>query len=68
MPPVSSKPDSNGQKHPDVSFDPPDIENLMNLNPRVTKFANAVPSSVTKVNKKKWKRNADKAENLTACG
>ena len=64
MAPVSS----NATGEVTVSFDPPDIENLLSLNPRVTKFANAVPSSVTKVVKKKFKRNADKAENLTACG
>ena len=52
----------------EVSRDAPDIENLLSLNPRVKPFANAVPYVVTKKNKKHWKRNADKAENLNACG
>lgn len=52
----------------EVSKDPPDIESLLSLNPRTKPFANAVPSVVTKKAKKHWKRNADKAENLAACG
>ena len=59
MPPVET---------PCVSRDPPDIENLLGLNPRIKPYANAVPSVVTKKNKKHWKRNTDKAENLKACG
>ena len=51
-----------------VSKDPPDIENLLALNPRVKPYANAVPSVITKKVKKHWKRNADKAENLKGCG
>jgi dihydropyrimidine dehydrogenase (NADP+) len=51
-----------------VSRDTPDIENLMKLNPVIKPYANAVPSVVTKKNKKHWKRNADKAENVNACG
>jgi hypothetical protein len=31
-----------------VSREPPDIENLLKLNPRIKPFANAVPSAVTK--------------------
>ena len=46
--------------------DPPDIENLLSLNPRVKHHANAVPTVVTKKNKKHWKRNADKSEAVTA--
>merc|ERR1719450_278786 len=47
-----------------VSKEPPDIENLLKLNPRIKPHANAVPSAVTKKAKKHWKRNEDKAENL----
>ena len=49
---------------PYLTRDPPDIENLLQLNPRVTKHAKAVPTVVTKKNKKHWKRNADKTENV----
>ncbi len=31
-----------------VSHEPPDIENLLRLNPKVQPYANAVPSAVTK--------------------
>ena len=31
-----------------VSKDPPDIEDLLSLNPRTPKYANAVSSAVTK--------------------
>jgi len=47
-----------------VSKEPPDIENLLKLNPRTKPHANAVPSAVTKKVKKHWKRNEDKSENL----
>jgi len=47
-----------------VSKEPPDIENLLKLNPRIKTHANAVPSAVTKKAKKHWKRNEDKSENL----
>jgi len=47
-----------------VSKEPPDIENLLKLNPRIKPHANAVPSAVTKKAKKHWKRNEDKSENL----
>ncbi|XP_076169553.1 dihydropyrimidine dehydrogenase su(r) isoform X2 [Ptiloglossa arizonensis] len=40
-----------------VSKDVPDIENIMNLNPKIQSFANLIPSACTKENKKKWKRN-----------
>jgi len=50
-----------------VSYDPPDIENLLKLNPRIKPHANAVPSAVTKKAKKHWKRNEDKGENVS-CG
>lgn len=40
-----------------LSKDIPDIENLLQLNPRTKSFANLVPSSVTKQTKQKWKRN-----------
>lgn len=43
-----------------LSKDVPDIENILALNPRVTKHANLVPSARTKENKKHWKRNASK--------
>jgi hypothetical protein len=64
MAPISS---ANGEVV--VSKDPPDIENLLALNPRIKPWANAVPSVVTKKAKKHWKRNADKSENVeTGCG
>lgn len=50
---------------PMVSKEPRDIENLLNLNPKIKPYANAVPSAVTKKAKKHWKRNEDKAENLS---
>lgn len=53
---------------PCVSFDPPDIENLMAVNPKVKPFVNTVPSAVTKKKKLNYKRNANKAENLNSCG
>ncbi|XP_062584181.1 dihydropyrimidine dehydrogenase [NADP(+)]-like [Saccostrea cucullata] len=43
-----------------VSKDIPDIENLLALNPKVTKYANLVSSTETKNNKKHWKRNSTK--------
>ena len=51
---------------PCFTKDPPDIENLLALNPRVTNYANAVPTVLTKKNKKHWKRNADKSEAVTS--
>ncbi|XP_071037156.1 dihydropyrimidine dehydrogenase [NADP(+)]-like [Parasteatoda tepidariorum] len=43
-----------------LSRDPPDIENLLSLNPKVYTKASVVPSAQTKENKKHWKRNSDK--------
>ena len=43
-PPASQAPPPGGW----VSYDPPDIENLLALNPRTKPHANAVPSAVTK--------------------
>jgi len=66
MPPIPNE-NSGGLLAPKVvSIDPPDIENLLNLNPKIKPYANAVPSAVTKKAKKHWKRNEDKAESL-AC-
>jgi len=64
MPPVPNESDILKPSPQKVSYDPPDIENLMKLNPRIKPFTNAVPSAVTKKAKKHWKRNEDKAENL----
>lgn len=36
------------------------LQNLLALNPKVTKYANLVSSTETKENKKHWKRNAAK--------
>ncbi|GLH06744.1 Dihydropyrimidine dehydrogenase [NADP(+)] [Gryllus bimaculatus] len=44
-----------------VSRDPPDIENILHLNPRTPAFCNVVPSLKTKQTKSHWKRNADKS-------
>ncbi|XP_015783399.1 dihydropyrimidine dehydrogenase [NADP(+)] isoform X2 [Tetranychus urticae] len=44
----------------ELSRDPPDIENLLQLNPKTRAHANVIPSIETKVNKKHWKRNEDK--------
>ncbi|XP_060605303.1 dihydropyrimidine dehydrogenase [NADP(+)]-like [Ruditapes philippinarum] len=48
-----------------LSKDVPDIENILALNPRVTKHAKLVPSARTKENKKHWKRNASRG--CTSC-
>ncbi|GFN98592.1 dihydropyrimidine dehydrogenase [NADP(+)]-like [Plakobranchus ocellatus] len=48
-----------------LSKDIPDIENLLSLNPRVRHSARVVPSAVTKVEKKHWKRN--QAKGCTTC-
>jgi len=63
MPPVPNEGDLRAPAQL-VSKEPPDIENLLKLNPRIKSHANAVPSAVTKKAKKHWKRNEDKAENL----
>ena len=68
MPPGPQEEHSNEVVTTTTCFtkDPPDIENLLSLNPRVKHHANAVPTVVTKKNKKHWKRNADKSEAVTA--
>jgi len=64
MPPVPNEGDILAPSRM-VSKEPPDIENLLKLNPRIKSHANAVPSAVTKKAKKHWKRNPDKTENLS---
>lgn len=54
MPPVASS---------TLIFESPDIESLLNLNPKPRLNANVVPTINTKSNKKHWKRNADKSSN-----
>lgn len=44
-----------------LSRELPDIENLLALNPRVQTRGSLVPSTVTKAQKKHWKRNVDKS-------
>uniref|UniRef100_A0A1B0D4C8 Dihydropyrimidine dehydrogenase [NADP(+)] n=1 Tax=Phlebotomus papatasi TaxID=29031 RepID=A0A1B0D4C8_PHLPP len=44
-----------------ISRELPDIENLLTLNPRISTKCSVVPSNVTKINKKHWKRNPDKS-------
>ncbi|XP_043287629.1 dihydropyrimidine dehydrogenase [NADP(+)] [Venturia canescens] len=46
-----------------LSEDLPDIENLLQLNPRTKTFTNLVPSARTKITKLHWKRNP-----ATKCG
>ncbi|XP_005103884.2 dihydropyrimidine dehydrogenase [NADP(+)] [Aplysia californica] len=48
-----------------LSRDLPDIENLLSLNPRIRSNAKVVPSAVTKVAKKHWKRNTER--NCSSC-
>ncbi|CAI9740097.1 dehydrogenase [NADP(+)]-like isoform X1 [Octopus vulgaris] len=48
-----------------VSFDPPDIENILSLNPLTPRFANVKATTETKKEKKLWKRNDDK--NCNSC-
>ncbi|KAM7287133.1 dihydropyrimidine dehydrogenase [Ixodes scapularis] len=50
---------SVGYMHP-LSVDPPDIENILALNPKIKETATITPSAVTKKNKHHWKRNIDK--------
>ena len=65
MPPGPQERDGDvNNTTPCLTKDPPDIENLLALNPRVKSHANAIPSVITKKNKKHWKRNADKSENV----
>ncbi|KAL9885172.1 dihydropyrimidine dehydrogenase su(r) [Glossina fuscipes fuscipes] len=42
-----------------LSKELPDIENLLNLNPRVKTQCTVVPTALTKITKKHWKRNDD---------
>ncbi|XP_066997370.2 dihydropyrimidine dehydrogenase [NADP(+)] [Anabrus simplex] len=44
-----------------LSRELPDIENLLRLNPKISPVASVLPSAVTKKEKLKWKRNADKS-------
>ena len=49
MPPVPTEADpSSAPLVLNVSKEPPDIENLLKLNPRSKEHVNAVPSAVTK--------------------
>ena len=50
-----------------VSKDVRDIENLLALNPKVVTNATWKPSAVSKVEKKKWKRNHDKQCSVRKC-
>lgn len=43
-------------------YESPDIESLLQLNPKTREIANTVPTINTKSNKRHWKRNADKNE------
>jgi dihydropyrimidine dehydrogenase (NADP+) len=43
-----------------TSVDLPDIENILALNPRVRSTSTLLPSVATKINKRHWKRNADR--------
>lgn len=43
-----------------LSRDPPDIENLLALNPKIKPHASLVSTSETKLNRKHWKRNQEK--------
>ena len=42
------------------SQEPPDIENVLALNPRVNTSASLRPTAITKADKLNWKRNTDK--------
>lgn len=48
-----------------LSKDIPDIENLLNINPKTKPYATLVPSAETKRNKQKWKRNIN--EKCSSC-
>lgn len=43
-----------------LSVDPPDIESILALNPRIRQTARVAPSVDTRRNKQHWKRNSDK--------
>ena len=51
-----------------LTRDPPDIESLLALQPKIKPYVNVVPTVTTKKVKKHWKRNADKNEKLKNCG
>ncbi|KAL1416901.1 hypothetical protein MTO96_027396 [Rhipicephalus appendiculatus] len=51
-----------------LSVDPPDIENILALNPRVKQTTTITPSAETKRNKQHWKRNSDKKCSVSASG
>jgi len=68
MSPVAPDHGQNGSDGVLLTVDPPDIENLLALNPRIKSVVNVVPTVVTKKVKKKWKRNDDKNEKLANCG
>lgn len=42
-----------------ISIEPPDIESLLTLNPRVSRHARLLPTKYSKEDKKHWKRNDD---------
>ena len=65
MAPVSAE---NVKALTSLTRDPPDIENLLALNPRIKPYVNVVPTVTTKKVKKHWKRNEDKNEKLNNCG
>ncbi|KAK9404056.1 dihydropyrimidine dehydrogenase [Crotalus adamanteus] len=48
-----------------LSRDPVDIENILALNPRIPTHASLNSTAAKKVEKKHWKRNADK--NCSTC-
>jgi dihydropyrimidine dehydrogenase (NADP+) len=48
------------------SQEPPDIENVLKLNPRVNTSASLRPTAITKADKMNWKRNSDKG--CSSCG
>ncbi|GAB1609209.1 dihydropyrimidine dehydrogenase [NADP(+)]-like [Argonauta hians] len=48
-----------------ISVDPPDIENILSLNPVTARCANSKPTTETKSVKKLWKRNEPK--NCNSC-
>lgn len=51
----------------ELSKDPPDIENILALNPKIQKYANVVPTTKTKIAKSHWKRNHDKKYSSYRC-
>ena len=65
MAPVSAE---NVKSPISLTRDPPDIENLLALQPKIKPYVNVVPTVTTKKVKKHWKRNEDKNEKLKNCG